>query len=564
MTSMEHVDLRRRAEKRVEDREAGRSEQADQDALRLPHEQEVHELELEIQDEELRAARLEVEVGLERYSEIFDLAPVGYLVIGEDERIVDSNLAGARLLGAERSGLLGQRVDPFVREVDRPAFARFVAQVFNSPAPESCELSLAPEGALLREVRLAGVSLAGTQRTVLIAIEDVTARKCAEGALRDEIRHKDEFLAALSHELRNPLAPIRNSLYVLERAAPEGQQAHRAQAVIDRQVGHLTHIVDDLLEVTRIARGKIRLQLSRVELGELVRSALDDYRPGLEAAGIALEARLGSEPCWVDADATRLVQILGNLLANALKFTPRGGKVEVDLLRDREAVTLSVRDTGVGIPPEIRPTLFQPFVQAPQASDRTQGGLGLGLATVKGLVELHGGTVKVFSEGVGRGAEFTVRLPLAAAPERAAVTVHQGDRRHHRVLVIEDNPDAADSLRDALLLSGHDVQVAYDGPTGLDMAMDSRPDAVICDIGLPGMDGYEVARTIRRTEALKATYVVALTGYALPEDLRRARESGFDRHVAKPPTIEKLEQILAEAPSLMGADVAESRARSPG
>jgi two-component system CheB/CheR fusion protein len=249
------------------------------------------------------------------------------------------------------------------------------------------------------------------------------------------------------------------------------------------------------------------------------------------------------------------VQVLGNLLGNAAKFTPRGGKVNVLVRRDGQMVAVSVRDTGVGISPEVRQRLFVPFSQAPQALDRTRGGLGLGLAMVKGLVELHRGTVEVASEGPGLGAEFTVRLPLAAAPTKAPPVEKHPDRRF-RVLVVEDNVDAADSLREALELDGHQAQVAYDGPAALAIARALRPDIVICDIGLPGMDGYEVARAFRADEVLKSSYLIALSGYARPEDLQRATEAGFDRHVAKPSSLEKLEHVLAEATvSATGADL---------
>ncbi|MBI5543503.1 MAG: response regulator, partial [Deltaproteobacteria bacterium] len=341
---------------------------------------------------------------------------------------------------------------------------------------------------------------------------------------------------------------------VLERAAVGGEQARRAQAVIERQVSHLTRIVDDLLDVTRIARGKVQLRRELLELGELVRRTIDDHRPGFELGGVELTARFESELFWVNVDPTRLIQVLGNLLGNAAKFTSRGGKVEVSLRREGQTVAVSVRDSGVGISPEVRRYLFEPFSQAPQTLDRTRGGLGLGLAMVKGLVELHGGMVEAASVGLGHGSEFTIRLPLEEAPERAAAADEKRSCRRRRVLVIEDNVDSAESLRDALELDGHQVQVSYDGPTGLAQAREFYPDIVLCDIGLPGMDGYEVARAMRRDEVLKGSYLVALSGYALPEDLQRAAEAGFDRHVSKPPSIEMLEQLLTESLPAAGRD----------
>jgi PAS domain S-box-containing protein len=385
-------------------------------------------------------------------------------------------------------------------------------------------------------------------------VEDISARKriAAERerlleTLRESDRRKDEFLAVLSHELRNPLAPIRTSLHVLERTDPGSEQGRRAQAVIDRQVTHLTRLVDDLLDVTRISRGKIQLRRERIELGEVARRTMDDYRVSFEASGIALEGRFGSEYFWVNADATRMAQVIGNLLGNAAKFTPRGGKVEVSLQRGGPQVVVCVRDTGFGIAPEMIGRLFEPFTQAPQDLDRNRGGLGLGLALVKGLVELHGGTVDAASEGPGRGAEFTIRLPLEAPPEKGTRAARPRAAQARRVLVIEDNVDAADSLKQLLEISGHDVQVAYDGPTGLEVAKRFRPDVVLCDIGLPGMSGYEVAHAFRADGDLRSARLVALTGYAAPEDKQRVAEAGFAEHVAKPPSAEIIERVVDDA-----------------
>ena len=375
---------------------------------------------------------------------------------------------------------------------------------------------------------------------------DVTDRKLAEQELREADRRKDEFLAVLSHELRNPLSPIRNSLYVLERAEPGGERAGNAQAVIGRQVAHLSRLIDDLLDATRIARGKIQLQKERLDLGDLVRRTVEDHRSAFVARDIALEAFITTQPLWVEGDTVRLSQAVGNLLQNAAKFTRPGGRVEASLCAESETAVLRVHDTGMGIAPEMLERLFEPFMQAQQALDRRLGGLGLGLALVKGFVELHGGFIEAHSEGQGMGSTFTIRLPVqsaipaaAAAAERAA---SRGPRR--RVLVIEDNLDAAASLREALQLGEHEVVVAHSGPEGIARAREFRPEVVLCDIGLPEMDGYAVARTLRQDETLRSVFLVALTGYALSEDIARAREAGFDRHIAKPTTLEEVERVL--------------------
>jgi CheY-like chemotaxis protein len=319
--------------------------------------------------------------------------------------------------------------------------------------------------------------------------------------------------------------------------------------VIERQVDQLAHLVDELLDVTRITRGKVRLRRERIELNELVRRTLDDHRSLFEEAELEVEAEPLPEHVFVDADWNRLAQSVGNLLLNAAKFTPPRGRVTVVLSVDdaaRQAV-LRVSDTGAGIAPELLPRLFEPFVQADATLDRSKGGLGLGLAVVKGLVEKHGGSVAARSDGPGRGAEFTMRLPLdvGVEPRRDAadVAVRELPRR---VLIIEDNRDAADTLQEVLELEGHEVAIAHSGPEGLAKARQFHPDLVFCDIGLPGMEGYEVARLFRADEELKHAHLVALSGYALPEDLRRAAEAGFDRHIAKPPTIAKISSAVRE------------------
>jgi two-component system CheB/CheR fusion protein len=379
---------------------------------------------------------------------------------------------------------------------------------------------------------------------------DITDRKRAEEALRDANRRKSEFLAVLSHELRNPLAPIGNALHLLRRAPNDPDRASRAMAVIERQTSQLTRLVEDLLDVTRISQGKIQLRRERVELGDLVRRVVEDHRTGFEARGVALGTSIAAGPLQVDADAARITQVVGNLLHNAAKFTKAGGHVAVSVERvEPGRATIRVRDDGIGIGADVLPRLFEPFTQADESLDRSAGGLGLGLALVRTLVEMHGGEVEAKSPGLGRGAEFTITLPLVAGggvqAETAPVTLRPRAGRR-RVLVIEDNLDAAETLREALLMNDHEVAVAHGGEAGLAKAREFRPDVVICDIGLPGLDGYEVARRIRGDLQLSPT-LIALTGYALPEDQVRAREAGFDHHLPKPFDIAALEEVLTRA-----------------
>lgn len=383
-------------------------------------------------------------------------------------------------------------------------------------------------------------------------IESQRALRLVNLRLQDADRRKDEFIAVLSHELRNPLAPIQNSLYILDRAPPGSDRSLRALEVIHRQTNHLSRLVEDLLDVTRIARGKIRLQRQRLDVVELVRRTVEDHLTSYFDAGIRLAASLPGTPLWVHADPTRLAQIVGNLLGNALKFTPRGGEVALALSEERDAATLRVRDSGVGIAPEVLERLFRPFSQADQTLDRSRGGLGLGLALVRGLAALHGGSASAASEGLGRGAEFTVSFPLDAAPRAATPAPAPTVVLPRRVLVIDDNQESADTLKELLELSGHEVRAAYDGPSGIATAREFRPEFVLCDIGLPGMSGYAVARAMRSDPALESARLVALSGYALSDDVQRALEAGFHQHVAKPPALEVLEQLLASGTAKAG------------
>jgi PAS domain S-box-containing protein len=391
------------------------------------------------------------------------------------------------------------------------------------------------------------VILDDTGRVKLVAgtAVDISQRKQMEQA-RDTDRRKTEFLAVLSHELRNPLASIKNSVYVLDHASPGGDQARRAQGIIGRQVDQLHRLVDDLMDVTRITRARIQLKMERLELNELLGRVVEDHRSIFDKREVELALSPATLPLFVNADPNRLAQIVGNLLQNAAKFTDHGGSTIVSLAADSESSVAVIRvvDTGVGIDPQMLPRLFEPFTQADSSLDRTQGGLGLGLALVKGLIELHGGDVTVQS-GIGEGTEFVVRLPLASIEVAASPpSSPRRTRKRRRVLIIEDNVEAAASLREVLEFGNHHVEIACDGLEGLEKARTVRPEFVLCDIGLPGMNGYDVARAFRADQELNGMYLVALSGYAQPEDVRRASEARFDQHLAKPVSFERLEGIL--------------------
>jgi CheY-like chemotaxis protein len=377
---------------------------------------------------------------------------------------------------------------------------------------------------------------------------DVTAQRRLVDELRKADDRKSAFIAMLSHELRNPLAAIRTNLYLLEHGALDREATARATKVMDRQIGHLVGMVDDLLDVTRITQDKIELRRQRLDLNTLVREALEDNRSHLERGGVRFELHLADLPLCVNADGARIAQVVTNLLTNAAKFTPAGGTARVTVRPGSDCTAiLSVADSGIGVDPALLQQLFQPFMQGDRSLDRTGGGLGLGLALVKKLVELHGGSVRAESGGRGAGAEFIVRLPLAdggpTTPAREMVV--EPITRPKKVLVIEDDREIAEGLRAVLQICKYQVAIAHSGQAGIEEARTFKPDAVLCDIGLPGLDGYAVARAFRADETLRAIFLVALSGYAQAEDVAKARAAGFDRHLAKPATIEKILRVLA-------------------
>ncbi len=375
---------------------------------------------------------------------------------------------------------------------------------------------------------------------------DITERLRAEQALREADRRKDEFLAMLGHELRNPLAPIRNAVQVLATLAPADANVRRAQDIIERQVRHMTRLVDDLLDVSRVTRGKITLHREPLLAADVVAGAVEAVRALMDARGHQLTVSLPDRPLRLEGDAIRLTQVLDNLLSNAAKYQDNGGQVWLSAAQEGGEVVFRVRDRGVGIDREKLSDVFGLFTQVDRTLDRSQGGLGIGLALVKSLVELHGGTVEARSDGPGTGSEFVVRLPTRA--EAAALTgMPQATRagKKLRVLVVEDQRDAADTLKVLLEMYGYDVTVAYTGPAGVQAARACRPDVILCDIGLPGLDGYGVARVLRADPTTAGARIIAVTGYGTEEDRRRSGEAGFDLHMTKPVDPATLCEVVA-------------------
>jgi PAS domain S-box-containing protein len=431
-----------------------------------------------------------------------------------------------------------------LREACRPGGTGRLRVEFRIRLPAREERWILGYGAL----EAPSVSGSGVQRTTIAGIcIDITERKRAEQALRESDRRKDEFLATLAHELRNPLAPLEHGLQIMRLSGGAAPGGERVQEIMTRQVEHMCRLVDDLLEVSRITRGKIELRRERVDLGRVIRGALETSASLIERAEHELTVSLPGEPLIVDGDAVRLAQVFANLLNNAVKYTDPPGVIEVSARRNGGSVVVSVRDNGVGIRPEMLPRIFDMFTQAERSPDRSQVGLGIGLTLVRSLIQMHGGTVEARSEGPGRGAEFLVHLPLAEERRRFPRRSDQNFATLSsacRVLVVDDNRDAAESLGTLLEMIGADVRVEYDGPRALAALENYRPTVALLDLGMPGMDGFEVARRIQEHPAGQDVTLIAITGWGQEEDRRRTRRAGFDHHLVKPADITKLQQLL--------------------
>lgn len=386
------------------------------------------------------------------------------------------------------------------------------------------------------------------------AERELSARLTAENKLREineqlklADRRKDEFLATLAHELRNPLAPMRNVLEIFKLKLGNDPNQSWAISVLDRQLYQLTHLIDDLMDVSRITQGRMQLRRQAAELRSILLVATEDVRSMMKAASHTFEVDLSEEEMIADVDATRITQVIVNLLTNAAKYTPEGGRIVLRAKREQTEAVVSVSDTGIGIPKESLATIFDMFSQVSSALVHSQGGLGIGLALVRGLVHLHGGSISVASEGSGKGSEFTVRLPLTqVAAEVNSSETFEASVQPSRILVIDDNVDAAQSMKIALELLGYNMQAAHNGLAGLQLAEDFMPDAVLLDIGLPDVNGYEVARRIRLSPRGKDMFLIAVTGWGQDADKQLALDAGFDYHLTKPVDLKKLQLLLVQ------------------
>jgi signal transduction histidine kinase len=391
-------------------------------------------------------------------------------------------------------------------------------------------------GQVSPDARMSGISL------------DITERKRAEEVLRDADRKKDEFIALLAHELRNPLAPLRNGLQVIRLAGGDASAVAQTRGMMERQLSHMVRLVDDLLDVSRISRHKMDLRKERVLLADAVNAAVETARPLIEAAGHGLQVSLPPGPVFLDADLTRLAQVFGNLLTNSAKYTEHGGRIHFSAERRVGEVVVTVRDNGIGIPTEALESIFDMFSQVDRNMERGTGGLGIGLALVKGLVEMHGGTVTANSEGAGKGSTFTVRLPLAEAkPTPRAATADNGQHGPgRRVLVVDDNRDGANSLAMMLRLLGDEVRTAHDGIEAVEVAGHFRPEVILMDVGMPRLNGLDATRRIREQPWGKTITIIALTGWGQDRDREQSCAAGCDGHLVKPVNLPDLEKLLAD------------------
>jgi signal transduction histidine kinase/CheY-like chemotaxis protein len=398
----------------------------------------------------------------------------------------------------------------------------------------------------------------GERRYFTGIVRDITERKRLEDELRQRLedlaqadRQKNDFLAMLGHELRNPLGPMSNALYLMKHARADAGTLAEAQGMIERQLQQLVRLVDDLLDLSRIVQGKIELRRERVNLSDVVRRAVETSRPVIDANGHVLDVAVPQRPIYVTGDLIRLAQAVANLLTNAAKYSTRPGRIRISLREEGTQAAIAVADEGEGIPPDLMPRIFELFVQGEHTLARSRGGLGIGLTLVRRVIEMHHGSVAAASRGKGQGSEFTLRLPMLPESIRQATSDVEGGEAagatlSRRILVVDDNVDAAVSVAKILRLFGHDVATAHDGPSALSAAHAFHPDAIVLDIGLPGMDGYEVARRLRGAQDLCKARLVALTGYGQTEDQNRAFEAGFDRHLTKPVDADVLHKVLVE------------------
>lgn len=489
----------------------------------------------------------------------FDLfleaAPDAVVIVDVDGKIHRVNAQAEAMFGYRRNELVGRKVEILMPERSRDGHVGQLADFVKCPSIRPME----------RAQDLWGLRKDGTEfpievglcplpdhEEVLVAsiVRDVTERRRLEHELREADRRKNEFLATLAHELRNPLAPIRNAMQFFHIRGPAVPEVQWAAGIIDRQVQRMTRLVDDLLDISRISCNKLEISKERVELASVVQGAVETSRPLIEECGQELTVNLPPGPITLDADPTRLAQVISNLLNNAAKYMDKGGRIDLTVERIGSDVVMSIRDTGIGIPADKLATVFEMFSQVESALGWSQGGMGIGLSLVKRLVEMHGGCVEAKSDGVGKGSEFVVRLPVVVEAARALEAGEWDEpaapKSSLTILIVDDNRDAANSLAMLLRIMGNDTRTAYDGQEGMDMAEKFRPDVALLDISLPKLNGYQMCRRIREQPWGIGIVLIAVTGRGQDEDRRRSQEAGFDHHMVKPVDPKALMNLLAE------------------
>jgi PAS domain S-box-containing protein len=504
-----------------------------------------------------KLAEEQISRGVELLNVIVDRSPTGFYIVDADFRISHINADSQARAFRNVNPAIGRRLDDAMRVLWPEPLATEIINIFRhtldtgepykSPGLESPRADV--DWVETYEWQLQRITMPDGRHAVVCHYYDTTRLREAEQALRDADRRKDEFIATLAHELRNPLAPLRNGLQVMKLTKDDPQRVEEVRDIMERQLEQMVHLIDDLMDVSRITRGKVQLRMARVDLKQPIEAAIETSRPLIDECGHNFTVYMPTQPIFVDADATRLAQIVANLLNNAAKYTDRGGNITLSVERQADDVVIAVRDSGIGIPTEMLDSVFEAFAQVDRSLEKSQGGLGIGLSLVKGLVEMHGGTVEAHSDGPGKGSEFVIRLPAAVPPDKHAVGTcgngHALAPAHRCVLIVDDNRDAANSLAVMLRLQGLNAQTAHDGLEAIQIAAASRPDVVLMDIGMPKLNGYDAARRIRSEPWGKDIKLIALTGWGHEQDRQKSSDAGFDHHLVKPVDEAALLNLLA-------------------
>ena len=544
--------LRRQAAERLAKRGANKQASRPEEEVRLLHELEVHKIELELQNEQLLVTQNELEEGLDRYTQLFDFAPIGYATLGADGTVSEVNHVGANLLAEVRGRVIGRKFAQFVAPVYRQEFNDLLAKAIMDESRYSCDVELLRAVEDHPIVRITAASLVGNEATILLAFEDVTVRRNAEArlrradeALREADRRKDEFLAMLSHELRTPLSSILMHSQLLQQGGMNDDDVKSSGAVIERAAKTQARLIDDLLDVSRIVAGKLTLKPGRVSPGTTVQNAVDAVAGDARKKNIALTVSIDPTVPAVTGDPVRLQQAVWNLLTNAVKFTSRDGRIHVTLDEVDRKVRIEVRDNGAGIERPFLPHLFERFSQADRTSTRSASGLGLGLSIAHSIIEAHQGTIHAESAGPGLGSTFTILLPPMGAPSDAppakaatATTRLEGAR----LLVVEDDAATRATLTHVLARAGAEVRDADSGAAAMKVLAGFKADVLLCDIAMPKEDGCSLLRRIRARERKRGGHVraLALTAFAGEENRARTQAAGFEGHLVKPVDIERL------------------------